>query len=722
MTKNIKKYLGEVTNDFFNANLELSTLTNKDKIKEVKEKISEELSFILKIGKIFVESMGYVNAKQAKIPVIDLISFPTNPMIRDLTSIIDPTIQQHLKKLTEYTNELLENLKNNKKNEIKVNNQKAEKLVNDYNSIPIDYKEQSIAISYEEILYGKNPDIQRHRVSGSYDSWERYFNTLFYLVREDCYRSLRKSIFTIANTNVSDRLKEKEFREIYFYNDARINNLEYSPKGVFFEIGFNIPKTRVSWSKRMLFGSLLIITDIKFSKILLATIVESPQDYERKNKNKSKKKKLNTYYCKVTLLENSYEEIKSFVDLTDNDEDLTFQIFESKAYFESYQHILRRIKEISVRNLPFKDVFIEYIPNRADPIPGYLTKLSTFNYKKIPFYLFGNSWPKQLVDSFDPSQFKAFRHGITNKVAIIQGPPGTGKTYVGSKITQSLIENTNNPILVVCYTNHALDQFLTHILEYNTSIVRIGGRCKSEKLAEYTLNKIRTKTSDKSLRSTIYQLWKLSEQMAEFTNLFDKNKVVDFKTCKSLNADLTEKIIQDFFYLFECPNDSYQILSKTKMFEQIYKVWCNNLYANKVLSKIGDALMFTKDYYFKFTSLKIWKEIQTNKNEFRWDGKNVHKIQNMQEVVIDDNSNSSQIDEDEGGITDEDDEAENQNRRELDDFEDIDHYMNLIKNEEININQHEPENNDILDPLLNERNLTLNVHQVDEIVYTNKNI
>lgn len=40
-----------------------------------------------------------------------------------------------------------------------------------------------------------------------------------------------------------------------------------------------------------------------------------------------------------------------------------------------------------------------------------------------------------------------------------------GKTYVGLKIAKALLNNSmvwsaNSPMLVVCYTNHALDQFL----------------------------------------------------------------------------------------------------------------------------------------------------------------------------------------------------------------------------------------------------------------------
>ena len=83
------------------------------------------------------------------------------------------------------------------------------------------------------------------------------------------------------------------------------------------------------------------------------------------------------------------------------------------------------------------------------------------------------------------SQLKAIQAALTKEFVVIQGPPGTGKTYVGLKIVQALLKNqkywrgcdqqtparvlldepvekrtVGSPMLVVCYTNHALDQFL----------------------------------------------------------------------------------------------------------------------------------------------------------------------------------------------------------------------------------------------------------------------
>jgi hypothetical protein len=80
---------------------------------------------------------------------------------------------------------------------------------------------------------------------------------------------------------------------------------------------------------------------------------------------------------------------------------------------------------------------------------------------------------------------------------LLVGPPGTGKTYLGLRIAGILLENCKvwrehrQPILVVCYTNHALDQFLEGILQYTTRIVRAGGQSKCEKLNSYNLKELR---------------------------------------------------------------------------------------------------------------------------------------------------------------------------------------------------------------------------------------
>ena len=105
--------------------------------------------------------------------------------------------------------------------------------------------------------------------------------------------------------------------------------------------------------------------------------------------------------------------------------------------------------------------------------------------------------------TLDPQQVDAFKIAFQKKIALIQGPPGTGKTFIGAQIIKFMLENLRvdslsqerrgkivttkkiktlrtGPIMLTCYTNHALDQFLEHISKYTQEIVRLGGRPKEE--------------------------------------------------------------------------------------------------------------------------------------------------------------------------------------------------------------------------------------------------
>lgn len=71
---------------------------------------------------------------------------------------------------------------------------------------------------------------------------------------------------------------------------------------------------------------------------------------------------------------------------------------------------------------------------------------------------------------------------------------GTGKTHIGLRIVETLLANTTQfPILVVCYTNHALDQFLEGLLPFcePNELIRIGGKSQSETLQEFNLSNIK---------------------------------------------------------------------------------------------------------------------------------------------------------------------------------------------------------------------------------------
>ena len=70
----------------------------------------------------------------------------------------------------------------------------------------------------------------------------------------------------------------------------------------------------------------------------------------------------------------------------------------------------------------------------------------------------------------------------------------TGTELLGDDDDEALHVSERRPILVVCYTNHALDQFLEGIHEFHPEgIVRIGGRSQSEKMKDCNLSELKHK-------------------------------------------------------------------------------------------------------------------------------------------------------------------------------------------------------------------------------------
>lgn len=79
----------------------------------------------------------------------------------------------------------------------------------------------------------------------------------------------------------------------------------------------------------------------------------------------------------------------------------------------------------------------------------------------------------------DGAQRESLFTGMIQPVSLIHGPPGTGKSFIGSLLTKALFKTTPKTILILCYTNHALDQFLEGILEIGIEpkdIVRLGSK------------------------------------------------------------------------------------------------------------------------------------------------------------------------------------------------------------------------------------------------------
>ncbi|KAL2838452.1 hypothetical protein BJY01DRAFT_258037 [Aspergillus pseudoustus] len=124
--------------------------------------------------------------------------------------------------------------------------------------------------------------------------------------------------------------------------------------------------------------------------------------------------------------------------------------------------------------------------------PGFSFDLKPIlNDKSASLFLtpsdIGPNFNNQLktLTSLNEGQCNALISALSREFCLIQGPPGTGKSYLGVQLMRVLVANQERgdlgPIVVVCYTNHALDQFLEHLVDEGIDkIIRIGSKCTSD--------------------------------------------------------------------------------------------------------------------------------------------------------------------------------------------------------------------------------------------------
>ncbi|KAH7439976.1 hypothetical protein KP509_04G085400 [Ceratopteris richardii] len=280
-----------------------------------------------------------------------------------------------------------------------------------------------------------------------------------------------------------------------------------SNTGMLCRISFKARGRKIDWSsaKRLMFGSLLCLSCDNFKTLLWAVVANRTAE------------NLALEMVDLQLLEHSEQ-----MSLDSNE--VYVMAESSAAYFEAYLHVLKALQLPDLDELPFQEHFVALEPQVKEPI--YLkqrNRKDVYDFETVfpnirdelrtaQFHIL-EGWPAW-ENSLDASQLSALKHGLTKQLALIQGPPGTGKTFVGLLLVRVLINNlkstlpkseqflspcqsaadmedtADGPILVVCYTNHALDQFLEGIYEHEEEIVRVGGRSKSPVLEGCSLQKL----------------------------------------------------------------------------------------------------------------------------------------------------------------------------------------------------------------------------------------
>ncbi|CAG2194390.1 unnamed protein product [Mytilus edulis] len=322
--------------------------------------------------------------------------------------------------------------------------------------------------------------------------------------RQDFIRPLCKGLVSLKNALFEDPCcLERKWR----HDDIRVyKNIFFLSRccneqnGITWKIRFDTtPYSRINWNTRKLltFGSLVCLTNRTFTILQYATVADR----------------------NAGDLKNGIFQIKFVDDIGEGSEILQqpdVLLIESQAFFPSYFHTLKSLKSMhseivnAENSLPFGKQLLNQKHSVEQDKPDYF-KSSTFvegfdirclnSEQKVKVDISNEAnWPDADNLCMDNSQHRAFTTSIKSKLALIQGPPGTGKTVVGLKLAELLLKNKHiwrqhdnqGPMLLLSYTNHALDQFLLDIskrlrITDAADIVRLGGRSEIEMLSKYNL-------------------------------------------------------------------------------------------------------------------------------------------------------------------------------------------------------------------------------------------
>ena len=388
---------------------------------------------------------------------------------------------------------------------------------------PENFRDVSVIPKAEDLKIHNKPFLRVNVVDGSYKDQEHYLDVQFRLLREDFIlplregiRQLQKDYRALGTTGSS----HNHTQDVHVYRDVSVLYPVCSGKGKVYRIRFDTSHhsvRRVKWDKCKLlkFGSLLCLSRSAdgFYTPLFATVENrDPRDLclgelevrfehvQIEDLNRFMKEKEKFDMVESTAFFESYRhvleglqeiepgELPFYEHIVKCSRDVRVPDYENKTDgFFNMSGIIEDEGDGAVA--PQRKVIVDELMLEEDsvvsasaseelaPVPSDSCSIDSNDLTSDGDWAKGR--PKGFVNVYDPqlgreslgfneSQMRAFKMALTKRFAVIQGPPGTGKTFVGLKIARVLLQSSllwqneeeHSPILMVSYTNHALDEFL----------------------------------------------------------------------------------------------------------------------------------------------------------------------------------------------------------------------------------------------------------------------
>ena len=396
------------------------------------------------------------------------------------------------------------------------------------------FRDLSVIPSAADLLCSR-PFLRKNITDRRFNDLDHYLDVQFRLLREDFVMPLRDGIKQLTkDKDLLEPTKSNTRRanDVSVYHGVRVLYPVCNRKGRVFKIKFNQSHSkvrRVKWerSKRLKFGSLLCLSSDDFNTLVFASVEN--RDPEGLSDGQLEVRFENTEAAEVNRFIESKETFvmvesdayfESYRHVLEGLQEINPGEFAFQRYiveccqdigppayqlhgkegdeknnsftFKFDRGLAKKSPETLVSNhgssTPWLQVASEHALGTDSGQPGegsgelssdaWTESLDNPDVAKDKIF----NWPDRESLGLNESQMRAFKLALTKEFALIQGPPGTGKTFVGLKIAQALLDNTSlwqdekgsSPILMVSYTNHALDQFLEGLISNRGEMGKIS--------------------------------------------------------------------------------------------------------------------------------------------------------------------------------------------------------------------------------------------------------
>ena len=231
--------------------------------------------------------------------------------------------------------------------------------------------------------------------------------------------------------------------------------------------------------------------------------------------------------------------------------------------------------------------------------------------------------------TLDKGQAESLIENLSRELSFTQGPPGTGKSFLGIALCLALLDSLStakNPelIVVICQTNHALDDFCKDLLERGvTKLIRLGQNSKAEWMGAHGMNNIRPKNQERVHRGKSNFVRHCVETLSHLGNMWAEalapGDQMGWCVVETYLVDNERPIWAHFNLLERVHGDQADLKAACQKWPGfIYRYWAagkdirNPEACRESLSDVAAELEEMKSSYLDHIKKKMYKRLEDN--------------------------------------------------------------------------------------------------------------